>query len=232
MGSAEVSRVPAGQPKWFGWDEITAAAPQMTATMWRYLDQAATFLAPASVVSAEGALRQLAWFLINNTDVRTVAGISRSDIEELKLVAGRPAWCQRRHLVGEHPTPETADAAHVLRADHRMGLGRRPTPQPHHQPRHPTETRTAAEVLRRPRRSQAHDRGSKRHRSQRPARPRGARPHRTARRGALRPRSRRGCPDRRRLLAARSARQAPQRPIRAPAPPARRTARRMDRHAP
>jgi site-specific recombinase XerD len=78
-------------PKWPGWEEITAAAPQMTATMWRYLDQAATFLAPASVVSAENSLRKLAWFLINHTEVRTVAAISRSDIEELKLwLATRP----------------------------------------------------------------------------------------------------------------------------------------------
>src|SRR5205085_11833973 len=74
-----------GQPKWFGWEETTAAAPQVTATMWRYLDQAATCLAPASVISAENSLRKLAWFLINHTEVRTIAAISRSDIEELKL---------------------------------------------------------------------------------------------------------------------------------------------------
>ena len=92
MAAVEVSRVPAdGHAKWFGWDEITASAPQMTATMWRYLDQAATFLAPASVISAENSLRKLAWFLINDTDVRTVAAISRSDIEGLKLwLSGRP----------------------------------------------------------------------------------------------------------------------------------------------
>jgi hypothetical protein len=47
-------------PKWAGWEKITAAAPQMTATMWRYLDQTTTFLAPTSVISAEGALHKLA----------------------------------------------------------------------------------------------------------------------------------------------------------------------------
>jgi integrase len=79
------------QPKWAGWEPITAVAPQLTATMWRYLDQAATFLAPRSVDSAEGALRQLAVFLIGHTDVTAVAGIRRIDIEELKLwLAARP----------------------------------------------------------------------------------------------------------------------------------------------
>jgi non-ribosomal peptide synthetase component F len=39
------------------WAEIAAAAPQLAQTMRRYLRQAATFLAPASVDSADGALR-------------------------------------------------------------------------------------------------------------------------------------------------------------------------------
>jgi site-specific recombinase XerD len=76
---------PDARRQWAGWEEITADAPQMTATMFRYLHQAATFLAPRSVESAENALRQLAFFLVNRTDVRTVAGISRNDIEQFKL---------------------------------------------------------------------------------------------------------------------------------------------------
>jgi len=39
------------------WAEIAAAAPQMADTKRRYLRQSATFLAPASVESADGALR-------------------------------------------------------------------------------------------------------------------------------------------------------------------------------
>jgi len=39
------------------WVEISSAAPQMAETMRRCLGQVATFLAPASVVSADGALR-------------------------------------------------------------------------------------------------------------------------------------------------------------------------------
>ena len=39
------------------WAEIAAAAPQLAQTTRRYLRQAATFLAPASVDSADGALQ-------------------------------------------------------------------------------------------------------------------------------------------------------------------------------
>jgi site-specific recombinase XerD len=97
MAVPATSGLPAsGRRQWAGWEEITAAAPRMTATMWRYLDQATTFLAPASVVSAESTLRQLACFLIRNTTVRTVAGISRADIEELKLwLTARPGTAGR-----------------------------------------------------------------------------------------------------------------------------------------
>ena len=92
MAVPAASGLPAyGRRQWAGWEEITSAAPQMTATMWRYLDQAATFLAPRSVESAESALRQLACFLVRNTEVKAVSGISRGDIEQLKLwLAARP----------------------------------------------------------------------------------------------------------------------------------------------
>jgi site-specific recombinase XerD len=53
-----VSAVPAAQRPAsqvdIEWAEIAAAAPQMAETMRRYLRQAATFLAPASVASADG----------------------------------------------------------------------------------------------------------------------------------------------------------------------------------
>ena len=41
----------------------------MTPTMWRYLNQTAAFLAPASVVSAENALFKLAGFLTEHTEI-------------------------------------------------------------------------------------------------------------------------------------------------------------------
>ena len=42
------------------WAQIRAAAPQVTATIQRYLQRLGAFLAPASVNAAENALRQFA----------------------------------------------------------------------------------------------------------------------------------------------------------------------------
>ena len=53
--------------------------------MARYLAQAATFLAPASVEAADNTLRQLARWLVADTDVSAVAEISRDDIEDFKV---------------------------------------------------------------------------------------------------------------------------------------------------
>ena len=73
------------------WAEITAAAPQLAATMRRYLAQAATFLAANSVTVADNGLRILARWLITTTDIVTVADIGRDDIERFKIyLAARP----------------------------------------------------------------------------------------------------------------------------------------------
>ena len=73
------------------WAEITAAAPQLAATMRRYLAQAATFLAANSVTVADNGLRILARWLIATTDIVTVADIGRDDIEQFKIyLAARP----------------------------------------------------------------------------------------------------------------------------------------------
>ena len=47
--------------------------------------QAATFLAPRSVAAADGALRQLARWLLASTSIESVAGIRRDDIEDFKV---------------------------------------------------------------------------------------------------------------------------------------------------
>lgn len=67
------------------WAVIAAQGPQLVDTMGRYLAQAATFLAPASVDSASLALRQLCRWLITNTEIRSVAGIDRNAIEDYKV---------------------------------------------------------------------------------------------------------------------------------------------------
>jgi site-specific recombinase XerD len=73
------------------WAEIASAAPQLAETMRRYLRQAATFLAPASVDSADGALRIFARWLLANTTVIAVGEVTRDAIEDFKVyLAGRP----------------------------------------------------------------------------------------------------------------------------------------------
>src|ERR687891_845384 len=70
---------------------IAVTAPKLAATMGRYLTQAATFLAPLSVISADNALRLLARWLLDRTEVRAVAEVTRDDIEDFKVwLAGRP----------------------------------------------------------------------------------------------------------------------------------------------
>ena len=56
------------------WEQIGQAAPDMAVTMRRYLAQAATFLAPRSVDVADGALRQLARWLLASTSIESVTG--------------------------------------------------------------------------------------------------------------------------------------------------------------
>ena len=73
------------------WATLAADAPQLTATMRRYLVQLTTFLAPRSVDVADSTLRQLARWLTANTDVAVVADITRTHIEDYKVwLAGQP----------------------------------------------------------------------------------------------------------------------------------------------
>ena len=73
------------------WAVLSVQAPQMSATMRRYLVQLTTFLAPRSVDVADSTLRQLARWLVAETDVVTVAGITRTHIEDYKVwLAAQP----------------------------------------------------------------------------------------------------------------------------------------------
>jgi len=76
-----------------GWDRITAAAPVMAATMRRYLDQLAVSLRASSVAAIETTLRQVAGHIVTTSDVVTVAGITRRQIEDYKTwLAGRGGY--------------------------------------------------------------------------------------------------------------------------------------------
>jgi hypothetical protein len=69
------------------WAALSAEAPQPAATMRRYIIQPGTFLAPRSVDMASHTLRQFAGWLVANTEVRLVADITRTHIEDYKGVA-------------------------------------------------------------------------------------------------------------------------------------------------
>ena len=59
--------------------------------MRRYLVQLTTFLAPRSVDVADNTLRQFTRWLTRHTDVTTVAGITRANIEDYKVwLAAQP----------------------------------------------------------------------------------------------------------------------------------------------
>ncbi len=63
------------------WAQLSTRAPQLVATMRRYLLQLTTFLAPRSVEVADTTLRQLARWFTSSTEVTVVAGIERRHIE-------------------------------------------------------------------------------------------------------------------------------------------------------
>jgi site-specific recombinase XerD len=80
------------------WAALSLSAPQMAATMRRYLVQLATFLAPRSVDVADSTLRQFARWLADVTDVRMVAEISRADIEDFKVWLAAQPGCKAATL--------------------------------------------------------------------------------------------------------------------------------------
>lgn len=80
--------VPAAQADWA---DLTATAPQLAATLRRYLVQLTTFLAPRSVDVADSTLRQFARWLVEATDVTAIAGVRRHHIEDYKVwLAAQP----------------------------------------------------------------------------------------------------------------------------------------------
>ena len=67
------------------WADLTIDAPVLVKTMRRYLAQLSSFLAPRSVDVAEATLRQFSRWLVTASDVKTVAAITRTHIEDYKL---------------------------------------------------------------------------------------------------------------------------------------------------
>jgi site-specific recombinase XerD len=67
------------------WADLSTARPQVAATMGRYLIQLSTFLAPRTVDSDDNTLRQFARWLVAETDVAAIAGITRTHVEGYKV---------------------------------------------------------------------------------------------------------------------------------------------------
>ena len=141
-------RMIAGSTAAAQWTQIHAVAPQIVATMQRYLQRLAAFQAPTSVDVAENSLRHFARWLLGETALDAVAAVRRDDIEDFKVwLAARPH--PRGGTISARDAPAAvAHGALVLRADHRMGLGRRAGPQPGHRTgtsrRSPSRCRTSS----------------------------------------------------------------------------------------
>ncbi len=93
------------------WDEIKTTAPQMVATMGRYLDDLAGLLKPSSVKAAEVVLRHFAG-RVTQADGRctSVADIRRRHVEDYLV------WLRAR------PGAEWGTTVSELTVDHRLGL--------------------------------------------------------------------------------------------------------------
>jgi hypothetical protein len=93
------------------WDEIEATAPQMVATMRRYLDDLGGLLKPASVRAAEVVLRHFAG-RVTEADQRcaSVAAIGRRHVEDYLV------WLRAR------PGAQWGTTVSDLTIDHRLGL--------------------------------------------------------------------------------------------------------------
>ena len=80
------------------WDLVVAQAPLFAVTAWRYLDQLAVSMRPATVDVADNTLRCFARFLVvEHPDLVGFAGVRRAHVEGFKLffvahitAAGRP----------------------------------------------------------------------------------------------------------------------------------------------
>jgi hypothetical protein len=73
------------------WVVLAAVCPVAAATIGRYVQQLATFLAPRSVEVADTTLRQLVRWMAAETDVTTVAGLTRTHLEDYKVwLAAQP----------------------------------------------------------------------------------------------------------------------------------------------
>ena len=148
MPAREDSGQRAGSVAAAEWARLQVTAPQVVLTIHRYLRQLGVFLAPRSVTAAEGALRQFARWLVTEAQITVVANIRRDDIEDYKVwLAARPR-AGGQVIAAETHRQRIRTVRAFSGSDHRMGLARRPAPQPGHRRGHPEKARAAAQVPR------------------------------------------------------------------------------------
>ncbi len=106
------------------WVLLAADRPQVAATMGRYVQQLSTFLAPRSVEIADITLRQLARWMAAETDVTTMAGITRTHMEDYKVWLAAQPGAGGGNLAKNTQRHRLRDDPDLLRAPHRVGLER------------------------------------------------------------------------------------------------------------
>jgi hypothetical protein len=103
------------------WAVLSGRAPQLVATMRRYLLQLTTFLAARSVEVADTTLRQLARWLTTDTEVAVVNEITRGHVEDYKV------WdVTRSCLHGRRQPFETGGAQFGPQLARPVGVAREP----------------------------------------------------------------------------------------------------------
>ena len=207
-----------------------SAAPLLASTLAGYIAQVRLSLRASTMVRVEGVLREFAcWLAGSAPEVALRRRPSPPPHRVLQAAPGRPAIGPRREPVQDQPRRAPRRPARLLRAAHRVGRRRRPRRRAGLLRRPAAPRRAAAPV---PRRRRVHQAAAGHPRRPRPVRPPGRGipgPHRPAQRRVPRPHRRLRRADRRRLLAARAARQAPHRPLHPAAPPAQRPPRHLAR---
>ena len=160
-------------------------------------------------------------------DVSAIAGITRIHVEDYKVWLTTQPGVNGANLAKNTQRRRLPRSGSSLSASSN-GLGGCPATQPDLPRGYPASDRSAAQVLKRPRRGKADEGGSSALVPALSTGRRNARPHRDARQRTLRPQRRRRHLDRRRLLAANPGRQAPQRPVDSAAPRPCRALGRLD----
>jgi len=68
------------------WDVVLSQAPRFAVTAWRYLDQLAVSMRPATVDAADNTLRCFAGFIVEqHPELGGFANIKRTHVEGFKL---------------------------------------------------------------------------------------------------------------------------------------------------